>query len=409
MGNKCSDLKQDSDACDLYKCISKIKGLNSNSASVSDTMFLTFKDGSNYEGIPLRKGFLKYWLFRTEQDKIKNKYEIGLDYELGIYRDIIRPLVDYNICPNFIRYIASGKECDIDSVLNIVKTTISDENTADMVVERNIHYLLNNEPDRPSISDPYETWVPYQKIRMKNYKNVKVNFLVTETIQTGSMDLFDFVENGYDVGELLQCMFQVAAGCYAMSLAKMTHNDMHLGNILLQKIPKTTVTYIINNIVHTFETTIKVKIFDFDRSYADSMGKNSFLKYFSLTEQGLNNNYSDNKDIIKFLGLLLEHMDNSARPKISHIEYAKLKNNIVNYIAPDESLGYLENILEEGPLLFLGGSPIDDVHLSKFYSTQEILENISMDMDMSNTPTDIDENVFICDPRMFGENGNILI
>ena len=50
----------------------------------------------------------------------------GLNYELNIYKDIIRPIVDLNICPNFVKYLASGEKCSFNDLLNILHDNLYD-------------------------------------------------------------------------------------------------------------------------------------------------------------------------------------------------------------------------------------------------------------------------------------------
>jgi len=65
---------------------------------------------------------------------------------------------------------------------------------------------------------------------------------------------------------VLSALFQLAVACYALSLSKTTHNDLHMNNIFIQKIPWTTATYVIDEISYTFRTDNKVKVFDFNKS-----------------------------------------------------------------------------------------------------------------------------------------------
>jgi len=117
--------------CDISNCIINVSGMVSNSTSPTDIWFLTFHD-TYYKGDKIDKAFLKLFVdinslppitFSTShiysEDIIPSIS--GLNYELIVYRDIIRPLVDNNICPNFIKYLASGQGCSYDDILKFLQ------------------------------------------------------------------------------------------------------------------------------------------------------------------------------------------------------------------------------------------------------------------------------------------------
>ena len=136
MGNKVSgirELKQSSNACDLSKIVTDATGIKSNSASPTDIMILDVKSGIKYQSeiFNMNKIFMKYWInddlfirnllikiggttANVSEFKKKSK---ALNYELMIYKDIIRHLVDENICTNFIRCLGSSSACDADNIL----------------------------------------------------------------------------------------------------------------------------------------------------------------------------------------------------------------------------------------------------------------------------------------------------
>jgi len=60
-----------------------------------------------------------------------------------MYKIVIRPLIDYNVCPNFIRYLGSGENCSFDSVMRLLSTTIPDEQDRYMQFARNIEYMVD--------------------------------------------------------------------------------------------------------------------------------------------------------------------------------------------------------------------------------------------------------------------------
>ena len=108
--------------CNISNCIINIGGMAADSASPTDIWFLTFNGTTTYRGQNIRNAFLKLFVdidnTHVAPHTINTIEEInGLKYELNIYKDIIRPLVDLNICPNFVKYLASGTNCSFDNLL----------------------------------------------------------------------------------------------------------------------------------------------------------------------------------------------------------------------------------------------------------------------------------------------------
>ena len=91
-----------------------------------------------------------------------------------------------------------------------------------------------------------------------------------------------------------------------MSLSKMMHNDLHFGNIFIEKLNEVeTITYIINNKLYILNTQYKIYIYDFDRSFAVSLGNNVLLEdychdYFTCNE------FFENYDIVRSLCILIK-------------------------------------------------------------------------------------------------------
>ena len=115
-------IKYDTDVCKLSPYVKQVKGFNANSASPTDTWVVYFKDNVYYENTdkteePLKNAFIKLFISTDFNSYPETK---ALEYEIKIYRDIIRPLIDYNVCKNFVKYLGSGLNCtyyDLKSML----------------------------------------------------------------------------------------------------------------------------------------------------------------------------------------------------------------------------------------------------------------------------------------------------
>ena len=280
------NLLKSSNGCDLPLIVKNVNGLKSNSASPSDIWIIDAHDNVYYEGQNVKKIFMKYFIdpdaliINAGQYVDGNQTTIieavtGLLYELYVYRDIIRPLIDNNICDNFVKFLGAGTVCDYSSLANSLNILNKDEK-----LQRNITYMANLIPKRPSINSSILQYpIPRSDYFDVDAKDLKYMFILNEVIKPGTITLYEYLhKNSYIFP--LDYMFQFVFACYSMFLAGLAHNDLHAGNVYVeQRDSPEVVTYVFgdNDESVTFETKIKIKIFDFDRSYSKGLGDNPFL------------------------------------------------------------------------------------------------------------------------------------
>ena len=397
--SSCETLEKTQNACELYKCIEKVTGLRSNSASYSDTWILHFKKGTKYEGKEIKSGFMKLWV--SDIDPIKKLYSdyfntylpnlkliekvelqrnlAGLNYELDIYKDVIRPLVDRNICPNFIRYLGSGLRCKSSDVLKFLTSSTKKfvgedkeeakkrfEQEAKKRFVRNFEYLVGTSLDtrgrileRPSITDT-NTQPPnlitgnpensesffndfdkfdnstddpeifnvtefstgdsnknnFQSMVWNCTFNLLINENITQNDKKLSQVITQFVKRRKifskekklvnkiiftNKTEFWHIMFQIIAACYAMSLTKTTHNDLHSSNVFVRENDSEhSVLYNYNYKSYKMKTKYTVRIYDFDRAYNVKRGENLFLQDSYLKNKcSQSNEFIPNRDAVK--------------------------------------------------------------------------------------------------------------
>lgn len=418
----CKNLKEHDNACDIHNCMSNVVGLPSSSSSPTDTWILYFNDGTRYMDIDIKKGFLKFFI---NPDTIKNPDKIvyflrleGLKYEIKVYRDIVKPLIDKKICPNFVRYLSSSEGCTISDLKNMLvgKAYIdNDEKKGTMSQKQAIASLYRNVScivehcNRPAINDV--NGVVYQKIDL----DMRYSFLINEYID-GAISFKKWLKREINHklifnSAIWKVIFQVGVACYAMSLSKMVHNDLHHSNVWCQKLEeRMNVTYIVDGKIHSFNTDTKALVFDFDRSYVVREGKNPLVDIDRLCNVDSQcNEFIPNKDIIKFLGYAYKYTTSSTN-----------KKDILKCIAKKtEHRNFIKGIYEDGMFLQLfkkdknGKKVFVDIlryfDYSKFYSMEVILENISKLAKMDSVcPKDQNkDNIFICDKMLFKENGEL--
>jgi hypothetical protein len=367
MGNSsCSDLIQYSNACEMHHCTHSVIGLPSNSASPTDVWILNLKPGTHYDEEPIDTAFLKWWVSPTTApaswgDSTMLSSLLALDYEERIYKDIIRPILDHNICPNFVKYLASGNRCtfaDMETILADKAHVNNDPQeltltTSDVTKNllRSLTYMTKDMSGRKAITaigdvieienegEPNEKRKKIASIAKQNISKWRYNLLVNESTKPGTQDFEKWLESGVPGWSnktstqmpttVWKILFQVCVGFYVMSLAKTTHNDCHHGNVWVEPIDGGLVdyTYVINGNKYVVETDKKAMIYDFDRSYAVMLGPNPYLSESTLCDDANQcNEYISNKDMVKFLSYLYKESQNETD-----------KDMILDVICPDDA------------------------------------------------------------------------
>ena len=416
----CENLDKDLSACEIHNCVDKVQGLASNSASPSDTWVLSFKDGTKYEDTPIEQGFLKFFI---EPEGVNTLYYAdplnALKYEMEIYRDVIRPLVDRKICPNFIRYLANGEDCTYDSLFEILKghthasnnpsVKLSDEDLANNLAV-NIWHVATMSGGRPSINNKCKIM---NKQSEPLVKKLKFAFLVNEAVSSDTRTFRDwFRQVSSSQRELLpsewSVIFQIMIACYAMSLTKTVHNDLHDSNIWVQPYDKP-LKYVIGSEKGTYGYNVdvgeKVMIYDFDRAYSVRVGENPILKNPGIQKNSQTNEYIPNKDALKILTYVYDELVPSDQAKIldciarkNDTEFVKNDRGITAkhvYEEGDEFLLVPKDIKKTGRLLASDYRPLETREYSELFlpiheivynfgnltETETGLENLGQDMD----------------------------
>ena len=95
------NIDENYNVCEIHKIIKKVKDFNTGSSPASKWL-LYFNDDVTYNYKKILKGFLKIYvdLSYFENDDHSDLYLSvnSLNYEVKIYKDIVTPLVKYNIC-----------------------------------------------------------------------------------------------------------------------------------------------------------------------------------------------------------------------------------------------------------------------------------------------------------------------
>jgi hypothetical protein len=432
MGNKIStppecEFNGSSNYCAVGPCIFDIHGHASNSTSPTDIWLLHLAKGTTYNSTPNSRVFLKIWI---SSDSFKNATQImtldddtiediittslALDYETKIYRDIIKPLIDQNICPHFIKFMGVGRDCSFDSMVDMLNTSNSSLGEIDnrKALYRNVKCLISGCDNRPSINvsddDPLLKGKEFgQDLSLSmddTSTHIKFNMIANELIKPGTVTLNTYMNSEYVFlgnsdtinSKLFTVLFQSIAACYAMSLSKMVHNDLHIGNIYVEPFDKKDVHYLYNNELFTYETDVIVKLFDFDRSFVTSLGNNPLLTWYCDYSQC--NKYIENLDVIKLMGGVYIKSNQMKGPG-KHLD-------LILDICSSTTKG--KNILKKtwdfSNNLVYNGSILLPKHYKMFNNTFDIMKRCSELADIQNIPDFVGESppgTFICNPSMF--------
>jgi hypothetical protein len=385
------DLSERTDVCKIYNCVDKVEGIRSNSVSPTDTWIINFKKGTQYDKQNLQYGFFKVFLNSFTVSTLSKPYSnvlpriIGLEYEILVYKNIIKPLINYNVCPNFVRYLASGNNCTYNDLFNMLNknTGLSAEKIKECL-NRNINCMKKDCGKRFAInkyvprsyfrSDIADLYIDTTEIP----NSYKFNIILNERLPLKSVTLDAWLVTNKDIENIWYILFQICAACYSMSLCKMTHNDLHLGNIFIEErddIEK--IVYIINNKKYILYTRYKVFIFDFDRSYCQNLGDNII--------NPINNIFIDNIDIIEVLCEVSNYIDNSM-----------YKCKIANAIC--KSVNQAEYISKKGiKRCFLREN------YNNYNSSIQILENIGSYLPDITLKRKVIMYVYVCNSEAFSD------
>ena len=317
MGNRiCEDVEvYMNDACGLAKCVSGITGKSSNSRSPSDTWFLRFHKGTSYGGKPLTKAFMKWWINPSSLRKSDASYNatpmMALDYEVPVYRDIIRPMIDLKVCPHFVRFLATGNQClfpDLRRMMCPKGVTTENLKKIESNMARNLAYMKHQRPGRPAVDEEdakiAAVYNDIQALKKHFYFPWTYNILITECAAPNTLNFKEFwYKHHADKTVVWPVILQVLIGCYAMSLSKMTHNDIHFLNVMVEPLPRLTkFVYQIEGQIWVVWSRWLAKIFDFDHATATRFGENRLLsKSQTLFDVNHTNEVVPNKDMVKFL------------------------------------------------------------------------------------------------------------
>jgi len=394
------------DVCKIDKYIKNVKTLKTGS-SPTDAWIITFKNNVyDKNKNKIEKAFLKIhtnisFFENNDTNDEYLKYAVqGLIYETKIYRNIVTPLVDYDICPNFIRSIGSGTMCSYDNLYHMLYGKYYKDNkkvSPDKIKKKLKRTIVNNILSYDLSNITFDESSKYQNIEDKyNFDELEFDINLTETYE--NVNNFHDILRKPDIQErnIYNILFQIFVACYSMSLSKMTHNDLHSGNIMVRTLSKPkTLVYLINKRKYVLKVKYFVHIYDFDRSYVKRLGDNESLNMYDIYSQ--NNEVVENKDMMKIL--------------CSVYKYTQNKSYLRNLSNDEKRINRLIKIYEEGCNFQIEkGIAVKSSFFKNYNSAETILYNLAENLSTIKIEKFdiVKNNIYICDKEMFDDNGSII-
>jgi len=408
------NIDENFNVCEISTIINKVKGIESNSASPTDTWTVYFKDNITYDNKPITSGFLKIFMIPSPVLGGNVLANLGLKYEMDIYKYIIKNIIKYKICPNFVKYLASGEECRFYDLLNILVGNLYDPLDVSLLSKedctknliRNLFYVLKEKERRPSIQSNMAIHI----LRPVDFTSKLYNILLLENMDDNITLNKWLTMNSRKYTEFWNIIFQITVACYVMSLSKLVHNDLHSGNIFIKDLgTETLFVYNINGNELVIKTRYQPLIYDFDRGYVEKFGDNELLNNCYRNSQC--NIFIENKDIVKTLCYVYKYVDDTIKGKILELvsNIPEYRNNIKNTyeLRSDRDglkhcfLQYIDNLDNKEKAI-----PIE--WYSNFNNNIDILLNIMYNYlpVYSSDLVDIN-NIFTCNTYYFKPNGDL--
>lgn len=405
------------DACNLGSCVEQVTGISSNSASPTDAWVIKFRPGTttlneNGTKTAVDNAFLKYYITPSswkelflemrgpDADYLNAGYKqlIGLNYEMLVYEYVIKPLIDRNICPHFIRAYNHSRYCNFESLVTMYPEPAR--------IRRNITYLFNGWKNRPSINEPVEESAdrtlqiysfPVDRLQYSYILNQAIDPATTNTLQQFFQKVIATPTAEMKI-KLVVSLFQCAYACYCLYLAGTAHNDLHDANVWITTRPtKKNVLYTAGTSSYGFRgIDICARIYDFDRAYCKSVGANYLLTGDDCADTSQCNYVANAKDFIKLICYLYGDM---------------AEDWLIELFSGD--IAYWKAVYADDCFLALAGTSIPEAaYMVRAYGYPRILENIYAKYveflgGVPATSRKFDMRYKVT-PAMFGEKGKLL-
>jgi predicted NAD-dependent protein-ADP-ribosyltransferase YbiA (DUF1768 family) len=296
------------DCNEIASKVYRINGIKGGS-TVSETWLLETKDEKKiYCKIFVNSSNNEILKYANEQNKEHFTLSAkSLEYEKRVYKEIIDPMIKLKICKHFIPLITIYDSCKYQNLLSIVKNNVKHETEnrtlTDEEVEHSLKRNINNTiifNKNLLINNPLkQECINYDNIESLTFSIILTKFFDNTKTTTFTQFLQKYSSN---VEFVLNVLFQIAVVCFAFSLNKMTHNDLHADNIFIKQYENIQhFIYYINDVKYEIDSFFKVYVFDFNFSFVENIGKNEGINNYLCDNFNVCNFFVPNKDILKII------------------------------------------------------------------------------------------------------------
>ena len=302
------------------ECIQDVQGIPSDSSSPSDVWIISLKPNTvikeGDKNINIDNVFLKYfiepecWLYYKNGLKLPDNQEnqiiynnlLGLRYETLVYSKIITKIINESQSVHFIRSFSKDNTfCSYYDLIDILEETSADINPQSNL-QRNINFIFYKEASRPSITDNVQIQF---EVPTPIADNIEFGYVLNQAIDRSNTFYFnEILKKEITFNDFYIILFQIVQACYTMYKNKLIHNDLHLKNIWITKRDDVPLNLHYNIDGQNFYFNgihIMSRIFDFDRSYCETLGKNPSLESPRRSKAGQENKLVRGKDLVKIL------------------------------------------------------------------------------------------------------------
>ena len=360
-------------------CVVNVKGQAADSVSPTDIWLIELAEGTSIkEGdkfITIPNMFLKYYINSESWSYYREKYDLdsfistshldryleqiyALEYENKIYNTVISQIIEKKASPHFIRSFSRKNDCNYYDLLSILLNSSHINNPTPNFI-RNSMYLFYGFSGRPSIDDDIPAKFPYP---VPNFNNFEYNYILNQAVDPTNTKKF-FLEMAWikNIQEMYLCLFQIVQACYAMYKYRLIHNDLHPNNIWVTRRndAKLDLHYRVDSKDYYLDNcNIMCRLYDFDRSYCETLGKNPMLQNPGYIKMGQANSVVKGKDLVKVMCYLYKTLND------------KVRDSILGLFAKD--IDYWEEQFKGKDIY----CTITDFPEDKLYDYPQILDNI---------------------------------
>lgn len=218
----------------------------------------------------------------------KDKLNNSLKIEQQIYENVTEKLIlNYNT-PHLMKCLGVVKSCGVEDIMNSFK------NKEELTIFKDCRKTINK----------------------KVYDVNDVSMLILEKCQGKTLHYYSQHEN-LNEAEVLNILFQLLYTLKCFEQIKLTHNDMHMNNIFINKLkePEERIYYITKDRWVKINVTYDVKIFDYDRGsiYHPSVDRNFMLDIKFCETYNECSSYDPKRDLQSVISTVYQYFRNSRR------------------------------------------------------------------------------------------------